>query len=179
MPFDLRAIYNALYKDGLDGKPLFCEKRQHQDSDPQDFSYFSHPATIRWALPALSGAVSFHMPNQDEKTIFLKSFQAATNVKNHKDFLHLHFMPVYESLSLFLDTNNSELNKRNLQDLMGRNNGIFKSSGSGIRKELLDRLRDEMTIQQFVNTQQAILELYDYRPESYGWLKRTDASDRL
>jgi len=167
MLLQLRNIYTALYKDIYQGNPLFTSKKETCRPDLSEFEYFTHPATIRWALPALAGKVKIHIHSEEQLNLLFDHLPSILSVKNQKDFLKLHFMPVYDDLKPEFDYGSEENNKTNLQDLMGRRSGSFKGSGRTIRHKMINCFRDAEMIQKMVTTQQAILEQYDYRPDHF------------
>ena len=172
MLLQLKNIYHVLYTGKYSGKPFFdrkwetipfehpAEEGTHQALQEKLFEYFVHPSTFRWAQPALSGKVDFHIEDEEEKRIVFFRQDGFLPVKNRIDFLKLHFEPVYTEIEIEFQLENKD---KNLQDLMGKDSGIYKASGSSIRDKLSCLFQDPAILRKMVITQQAILEQYEYR----------------
>lgn len=172
MLLQLKHIYKTLYKDGFNGRPFFqtnwtvkqfdhpAQAGTYQAMQEKLFEYFTHPSTFRWAIPALSGKVKFHIESPREKQIVFFRQDGLPPVKNQIDFLKRHFQPVYEEIKIEFELRNKD---KNLQDLMGKDSGKFNASGSAIRRKMMDSFRDPKMIRQMVITQQIVLEQYEYR----------------
>jgi len=175
MLLQLRYVYDALYKGRYKHGPYLKTKwttirfahsageEAEKDRNEKLFEYFAHPSTYRWLAPALKGNLVINASGEEMEGMIANRQQIAFPVKNHVDFLRLHFEPVYDRIKVYCDPAITGSAKENVRDLMGRASRPRKATGSAIRKELRDQFADPQMIRKMVIAQQRILEQYEYR----------------